>query len=190
MNLLLELINLLELKGETTGLKLAPFKLDIDRKVIITKIGDKEYEFTPKEKNVAELFNSVTGVAKHSPGRALVYLKQHATGVPVKESLITAQLVGMSWKRYISNLSAPTDVDALSETIDAIYDAIDRHGPGAVNLATLQPAVVNGEHLAAVLRATYAFKNQIIGWERAREMAILALQKANIEIDDALAGLV
>ena len=88
MNLLLELIDILELKGETAGLKLAPFKLDVGRKVILTKIGNKTYEFTPKEKNVAELFNSVTGVAKHSPGRALVYLKQHATGVPVKESII------------------------------------------------------------------------------------------------------
>jgi hypothetical protein len=92
MNLLLELIDILELKGETVGLKLAPFRLDVDRKVILTTIGDKEYEFTPKEKNVAELFNSVTGVAKHSPGRALVYLKQHATGVPVKESMNEAKL--------------------------------------------------------------------------------------------------
>jgi len=83
MNLLLELIDIIELKGETAGLKLAPFRLDADRKVILTTIGNKEYEFTPKEKNVAELFNSITGVAKHSPGRALVYLKQHATGVPV-----------------------------------------------------------------------------------------------------------
>jgi len=94
-----------------------------------------------------------------------------------------------NWKRYILDLSAPTDVDALSETIDSIYDAIDRYGSGAVNLATLPADAVNGEHLAAILRSTYPFRNQIIGWHHARDIAIKALQGASIDINDALAGL-
>lgn len=94
-----------------------------------------------------------------------------------------------NWKRYIFDLSAPNDVDALSETIEAIYDAIDRYGPGSVNLATLPTTAINGEHLAAILRSTYSFRNQIIGWDHAREIAIKALQSASIDIDDALAGL-
>jgi dihydrofolate reductase len=83
--LLVELFALLE--KDTPGLNLGAFKLDTKKGVILTKIGEKTYEFTPNSKNVAELFNSVTGVAKHSPGRALVYLKQHAKGTPVTESL-------------------------------------------------------------------------------------------------------
>lgn len=80
MNLLLELVNLLE--KDTPGLDLGNFKLDTEKNVIVTKIGGKNYEFTPKVKGSAELFSSVTGMAKHSPGRALVYLKQHAVGKP------------------------------------------------------------------------------------------------------------
>jgi dihydrofolate reductase len=86
MELLNELFALLE--KDTPGLKLGAFKLDTKKGVIVTKIGEKTYEFTPNSKNPAELFNSVTGVAKHSPGRALVYLKQHAKGTPVTESLV------------------------------------------------------------------------------------------------------
>jgi hypothetical protein len=80
MNILVELLGLLE---DTAGLNLAPFRLDTKKNTILTKIGGKEYEFTPNEKSAAELFNSVTGVAKHSPGKALVYLKQHAVGKPI-----------------------------------------------------------------------------------------------------------
>jgi hypothetical protein len=84
MELLNELFGLLE---DTAGLSLGAFKLDKDK--ILTKIGNKTYSFTPKDKNanVAELFNSVTGVAKHSTGRALAFLKKNAVGVPVSESV-------------------------------------------------------------------------------------------------------
>lgn len=83
MNLLTELLDLLE--KDTPGLELGAFRFDTEKNVIYTKIGNKMYVFTPTEKNAAELFGSVTGIAKHSPGRALVYLKQHATGTPVTE---------------------------------------------------------------------------------------------------------
>ena len=94
-----------------------------------------------------------------------------------------------NWLRYTLDVSASTDVDTLSETVDAIYDAIDRFGPGAVNFTNLPTAGINGVHLAAILRSTYAFKNQVIGWVHGRDVAIKALRTANIEIDDALAGL-
>lgn len=85
MELILELYSLLE--KETPGLQLGSFVLNPDAGTIFTKIGGKTYEFKPKEKNAAELHKSVVGMAKHSQGRALAYLKQHATGTPVKESL-------------------------------------------------------------------------------------------------------
>ena len=89
MELIIELLNLLE--KDTPGLTLGAFKLDVDKGTIITNIGGKTYEFTPHEKNVAELYNSVAGVAKHSPGKALVYLKQHAKGTPIAKDLEIAE---------------------------------------------------------------------------------------------------
>jgi hypothetical protein len=85
MELINELLNLLE--KDTPGLALGAFKLDTDNGKILTNIGGKTYEFTPNEKNVAELYNSIIGVAKHSPGKALAYLKQHAKGTPIAEAL-------------------------------------------------------------------------------------------------------
>lgn len=88
MNLISELLQLLEEKEpygmrKTPGLDLGNFKLDASKKKILATIGNKKYEFTPKEgsgKSVYEIFNSTTGVAKHSPGRALSFLKKHAEG--------------------------------------------------------------------------------------------------------------
>lgn len=117
------------------------------------------------------------------------FLDSHAYSAEQAKSRGEIDEISMNWKRHLLDLRAPADVDALSETIDAIYDAIDRFGPGAINLATLPPATINGEHLAAILRATFAFQNQIPGWAHARGLAIHALQNANIAIDDALAGL-
>jgi len=74
-------LNLVE--KDTAGLNLGAFKLDTEKGVIITDIGGKTYEFTPTDRSASELFSSVTGMAKHSTGRALAYLKQHATGKPV-----------------------------------------------------------------------------------------------------------
>jgi len=81
MELLNELYTILE--KVTPGLEMGGFLLDTKKGTIITKIGGKSYEFTPKEKDAAELHKSVVGVAKHSQGRALAYLKQHATGIPL-----------------------------------------------------------------------------------------------------------
>ena len=82
MELLNELYSLLE--KVTPGLEMGGFLLDTKKGTIVTKIGNKAYEFTPKEKDAAELHKSVVGVAKHSQGRALAYLKQHATGIPME----------------------------------------------------------------------------------------------------------
>lgn len=102
MELLNELFDLLE---DTAGLSLGAFKLDKD--VILTKIGNKTYSFTPKDKNnnVASLFNSVTGMAKHSTGRALTFLKKHAVGVPVSESIeITEDLADQTVYKRLDKL--------------------------------------------------------------------------------------
>lgn len=82
--LLNELLNLMEF--ETPGLKLGSLKYDSDERKIYVTIGDTKYVYAPHNAGTApELFNSVTGMAKHSTGRALAYLKKHAKGVKINE---------------------------------------------------------------------------------------------------------
>jgi hypothetical protein len=87
MNFLKELHDLFE--KSTPGLEVGGFLLDVNKGTITTKIGSKKYVFKGKDTNrdPADLHKSVTGIAKHSQGRALAYLKQHATGSPMSESI-------------------------------------------------------------------------------------------------------
>lgn len=106
-----------------------------------------------------------------------------------KKSCDAIREIAVHWKKYLFNLSASAGVDELSETIDGVYEAIDLFGPGAINLTSLSSMEVNGEHLAAILRATFPFKKQTPGWDGALNLAIKALERESIPINDALAGL-
>lgn len=98
-------------------------------------------------------------------------------------------LLAVNWKRHVLNTQASSDVDSLSETVDAVYDAIGKFGPGAVDLTTLPKSNIHGEHAAVVLRATFSRRDEVPGWYSAIGIAATALEKAGVDIDDALAGL-
>lgn len=78
-SLIQELLQLLEF--ETPGLKLGALKYDTQENAIYVTIGGQRYKYTP---NVAakggQIYSSVTGMAKHSTGKALAFLKKNATG--------------------------------------------------------------------------------------------------------------
>lgn len=85
MSLLEELIGLLEF--DTPGLKLGALRYDSDKHVIYVTIGDKKYVYTPHVADKAgEIYASVTGMAKHSTGRALAFLKKNCSGQKLNES--------------------------------------------------------------------------------------------------------
>ena len=66
-------------------LQISFYMLNQERTKILVKINGKEYEYTPTDIGPIPLFNSFSGMMKHSKGRALQYLKKHATG-RLKES--------------------------------------------------------------------------------------------------------
>ena len=139
MNLLNELLNLLE--KDTPGLALGAFKLDVDKGKILTIISGKSYEFTPNEKNVAELFNSVTGVAKHSPGKALIYLKQHAKGVPVSEAI----------EEITEDIADQTSYNNLAK----FETAVAKHAV-AKKLKSWSTTIVSGHHVLHIRNKYFA----------------------------------
>lgn len=93
------------------------------------------------------------------------------------------------WENYLLDPQSSVDVDVISESIDHVYEAIERFGPGAVDLTKITKNAVNGEHLAAILRVSSPWKNQVPGWSAALDIAAQALTLAGIEADEALAGL-
>ena len=81
---LLELLN----EFETPGLKLGALKLDTQDHCIYVTIGGQKYKYTPNVADKAgQIYASVTGMAKHSTGRALAFLKKNATGEKLNEDL-------------------------------------------------------------------------------------------------------
>lgn len=94
-----------------------------------------------------------------------------------------------TWQHYLLDPAAPATVAAISETIAAAYKTLSIYGPTGLSLLKLRADSVQGEHLAAVLRASFRLRNQIPGWKPALEVARTALLRQGIDPADALVGL-
>jgi hypothetical protein len=83
-SMLLDLLN----EFETPGLKLGALKLNTQDNCIYVTVGDTKYKYTPNvEAKAGEIYASVTGMAKHSTGKALAFLKKNATGEKLNEEV-------------------------------------------------------------------------------------------------------
>ncbi|MDG0065848.1 hypothetical protein MMB92_17950 [Burkholderia sp. IO2] len=94
------------------------------------------------------------------------------------------------WQRLVFDPSASVDVDDLSETVGAVYEAIDTFGPSVVSFEHIEAAAVQGEHLAVALRATSPWRDEIAGWHAALQTARMALENSGVPPEDALYGLI
>jgi hypothetical protein len=94
------------------------------------------------------------------------------------------------WRRYVFDPAATTSVDALTETVEAALDFLVQYGPKAMSLTGLQPNAVQGEHLAALLRASSTWHADIPGWHEAVQVASEAVRIAGIDPADALFGMI
>src|ERR1035437_782642 len=93
-SLIQELLQLDEL--ETPGLKLGALKLDTQDNCIYVTIGGQKYKYTPNVADKAgQVYASVTGMAKHSTGKALAFLKKNATGEKLNEDI---ELMEAQWQ--------------------------------------------------------------------------------------------
>lgn len=94
------------------------------------------------------------------------------------------------WKRHVLEPNAPSDVDSLTETVETVMDYVADFGPGALDLSGLNPAGVQCEHLAAVLRATSLWQDDVHGWHEALMVAQEACERAGQDAEDVLFGMV
>lgn len=109
----------------------------------------------------------------------------------VEVSLKTRELATATsrWQKNVLNRTAPDDVDSLTETVDAVMEVIVGVGPYALSLVGLNPSVVHAEHLAAVLRASSSWRDEVPGWDEALHVAKAAAVGSNLDVDDVLFGL-
>ena len=103
---------------------------------------------------------------------------------------LSPQIHDVTWRRFLFDPTASTDVDAISETIDSVFDAMAKVGPTAIDLRGVAVDNVSAEHLVAVLRATYLDRETVPGWPYALAQAPDALRRFELDPNEVLVGLV
>lgn len=93
------------------------------------------------------------------------------------------------WTQHLLNRHASVDVDAITETVEGVLDALAEFGPGSLHLRDFRPDAVQGEHLAAVLRASSTWKDEVSGWTEAIGVAKAALITSGADPEDVLFGM-
>jgi hypothetical protein len=97
--------------------------------------------------------------------------------------------VAARWEAYLYDLDASVDVDDISETVEAVLDAVSQFGLTSLSFSGLDAERVNGEHLAAMLRTTFTWRKQIEGWQEGLATASSALKLSGRDPDEVLLGL-
>lgn len=99
-------------------------------------------------------------------------------------------LANEQWQRHVFDPSSPSNVDSLTDTVEAVLDFIAEFGPSSIALSGFQPTAVQGEHLAALLRASSTWRDEIPGWHDALGVARAAIELAGLDPNDALFGMI
>jgi hypothetical protein len=101
-----------------------------------------------------------------------------------------AQHVEELWKSFVIEKHAPVDTDSVAETIDRVFQMAYRFGPSSVDFRGMDSSKVNGEHLAAALRAASSFKHLALGWSNALRVAKEAILVEGGDPSDSLLGMI
>lgn len=94
------------------------------------------------------------------------------------------------FRRHVFNPHASTDVDSLTETVEAVLDAVAEFGPSVIKLQHLCAEHIQGEHLAALLRVTSTWQNEVPDWTEALGVAANAVSLAGSDPEEILFGMI
>lgn len=98
-------------------------------------------------------------------------------------------LLQSQWKERVCNVRTPTNDEALFETFEIVSSLVSESRPSDLDVRGLQADAVNGEHLVALLRASYLERASVPGWDDALTVAREALVLAHLPFEDHLEGL-
>jgi hypothetical protein len=144
------------------------------------------YHYEPAHTISGAQFNSIPS----SPNARSSQLDSHAYLAAKALQQRTIENLNSAWKSQVLDSSAGILANDLTKTVKAIFQVMTSIGPAAIDLGDLPSEKVNGVHLAVVLRATMAKKEQTRGWATALETARAALRRDGLDEADALSGLI
>lgn len=100
-----------------------------------------------------------------------------------------ATLDSPEWLIAVNDTNSAVDMDGIAITIQSISTSINNVGPAAIDLSRVSRISPNPQHLVALLRTTYPFRNEVHGWYELRNFAKEALPKRGYKPESVMRGL-
>ena len=95
-----------------------------------------------------------------------------------------------NWQIHLLNPDSSVDVDAITDTVEGVLDQIADQGSESINLKEILSQPFQPEHLAAVLRVSYTWKNKILDWDYALLVVEHAIINSGLDPQDLLFGMI
>jgi hypothetical protein len=150
-----------------------------------------------------------TGVTAYGGNDSLMWANSYRFESRVVEDWAEIEYVGMDhrsgllpvegldlkgdWVRYAERVvfqpAAASDVSAISETVDQVMRYVETFGPQNLSLFLVRAESIQPEHMVAVLRSTFQWKDDVEGWTHALNQTAEALRRSGYDSDDVLVGL-
>lgn len=106
----------------------------------------------------------------------------------VREKEISTLL--WAWRLQVRARAKPVDFERVSCIFDVVMALLQGFGPARLNMEGLSAAEVSGELLVASLRASYRWREEVVGWQQASVVARHALELDGYpNVDLCMAGL-
>ena len=119
---------------------------------------------------LAESSNAPFGVGNYVKGVRLIGTRYLGLDDLVQEVKSLTQAAEPAWAMLVNNASSAVDMLTISKTIESI--AVEAQAdPGCIDLSRINRKSPSPQHLVALLRTTYAFKDKITGWSELRDFA-------------------
>lgn len=119
-------------------------------------------------------------------------LSTHLTRSPREALELTIEIekerIYKALERNLLEPAVASDVDAISDTVEHVYELLSKWGPAALDFHRFLLAK-NPIHVAAMLRVSVDVKDLVLGWDTALAYAIDLSTSCDLDVDDVLFGL-
>ena len=93
------------------------------------------------------------------------------------------------WLKLVNDEHADTGLKSISQTIKLLFDRVEKDRPESIDLSQIDVLGGNPQHIIAVLRTLYAWRDKVRGWDELQRSARSALAARGVAADVAMQGL-
>ena len=101
----------------------------------------------------------------------------------------TSHVTEPEWLRAVNDASSPVDMDGIAVTIQAVSKVIHEFGANGLKLSKVSRLSPSPQHMVALLRTTYPFRNEVRGWSDLRDFAMEYLPTRGYKPESVMRGL-